>query len=481
MYKVFLVDDEELVIKSLKATVDWKGSGYEVAGYALSGEEAVEAIKRICPDVIFSDIRMPGMNGLELKKRLDDAGVSAKFLIVSGLAEFALAQKAIQNGVSGYCLKPFDEMEITGYLRKFKRELDTSRLLPEGEILDLIEAGTPEADSRLRDELALAGIAGSEKDGLRIMLSVRRDKLPIHEKIPCLTVRIGYRKFIYVMADRDADELMVSFASEGRQFLKGIGFSKRGADQAGFTQAIQDAELQAYQYFTLAEIFTWEESWQTNDMKSAFAMPAEGDDQSFIAQLDSLLAMFRSGLLNIRHALLLYNECILQLSRKGRESDELYLYSFEQLAEQFEDVQDMIDDLKRLFQEEKDQIDHQQVSVQPGRSSTFSVMLEYINEHFGEDITILGLSKRFNLNPNYISQLFRKELDKTFTEYLTGLRMNQAAVLLRTTSIPINEIADQVGYKDYFYFSKMFKKIMGVPPRGYRFDENQNSSIPAPF
>ena len=65
------------------------------------------------------------------------------------------------------------------------------------------------------------------------MLSVRRDRLPIHEKIPCLTVRIGYRKFIYVMADRDADELMASFASEGRQFLKGIGFSKRGIDTGG--------------------------------------------------------------------------------------------------------------------------------------------------------------------------------------------------------------------------------------------------------
>lgn len=481
MFKVFLVDDEELVIKSLKASVNWNQQGFEIVGYALSGEEAVEAIKRIRPDVIFSDIRMPGMNGLELKKRLDDAGVSAKFIIVSGLAEFALAQKAIQTGISGYCLKPFDEMEITGYLRKFKRELEASRQLPEGEILDLIEAGTPEAHIRLGHELALAGITGSEKDGLRIMLSVRRDRLPIHEKVPCLTVRIGYRKFIYVMADRDADKLMASFASEDRQFLKGIGFSKRGIDTAGFTQAIQGAELQAYQYFTLAEVLTWEGSWQTNDMKSALAMPAEGDGQAFIAQLDSLLAMFRSGLLNIRHALLLYNDCISQLNRKGRESDELYLYSYEQLAEQFEDVQDMIDDLKQLFQEEKDQIHHQQVSIQPGRSSTFSVMLEYINEHFGEDITILGLSKRFNINSNYISQLFRKELDKTFTEYLTGLRMNRASALLRTTSIPINEIADQVGYKDYFYFSKMFKKIMGVPPRGYRFDQNQNNSIQAPF
>ncbi|MDQ0064085.1 response regulator transcription factor [Paenibacillus harenae] len=481
MYKVFLVDDEELVIKSLKATVDWKGSGYEVAGYALSGEEAVEAVKRIRPDLIFSDIRMPGMNGLELKKRLDDAGVTAKFIIVSGLAEFALAQKAIQNGISGYCLKPFDEMEITGYLRKLKRELDASQLLPEGEILDMIEAGTPEAHNRLRHELALAGIAGSEEDGLRIMLSVRRDRLTIHEKVPCLTVRIGYRKFIYVMADRDADQLMATFASEGHPFLKGIGFSKQGIDTAGFAQAIQDAELQAYQYFTLAESLAWEGSWQSNDMKSAFGMLAEGDDLAFIAQLDSLQVMFRSGHLNIRHALLLYNDCILQLSRKGMGSNELYLYSFEQLAEQFEDVRDMIDDLKRLFEEEKDQNHHHPVFMHPGRGSTFSVMLEYINEHFGEDITILGLSKQFNLNPNYISQLFRKELDKTFTEYLTGLRMNRASELLRTTSIPINEIADQVGYKDYFYFSKMFKKILGVPPRGYRYDQNQNNSNPAPF
>jgi two-component system response regulator YesN len=411
------------------------------------------------------------MNGLELKKRLDDAGVSAKFIIVSGLAEFALAQKAIQNGISGYCLKPFDEMEIIGYLRKFKRELDASRMLPEGEILDLIEAGTQEAQSRLHQELALAGIADSEKDGVRIMLSVRRDKLSIHEKVPCLTVRIGYRKFIYVMADKDADQLIANFASEDHEFVKGIGFSKRGIDTAGFAQAIQDAELQAYQYFTLAEGFRREESWQTYDLKSALAMLAQEDDQTFSVHLESLLAMFRSGHLNIRHALLLYNDCISQLNRKGRDSDELYLYSYEQLAEQYEDVREMIHDLKRLFQEEKKQVHHQE-PIQTGRSSTFSVMLEYINGHFHEDITIMGLSNRFNLNPSYISQLFRKELDKTFTEYLTGLRMNRASELLRTTSIPINEIADQVGYNDYFYFSKMFKKVMGSSPRAYRNDKN---------
>ena len=85
------------------------------------------------------------------------------------------------------------------------------------------------------------------------------------------------------MAGKDADWLLASFAPEDRQFLTGIGFSKRGIYPAGFSQAIQDAELQAYQYFTLAEVLTWEGPWQTNDMKSAYAMLVEGDDQAFIA------------------------------------------------------------------------------------------------------------------------------------------------------------------------------------------------------
>lgn len=468
MYKVFIVDDEELVIKSLKATVDWKECGYEVVGYALSGEEAVEAVKENQPDVIFSDIRMPGMNGLELKKRLNDEGITAKFIIVSGLAEFALAQKAIQNGIFGYCLKPFDEMEIAGYLRRIKRDLDASRLLPEGEILDLIESNTPEASSRLRRELALAGINEPGSDDLRIMLIVRRDRLQLHEKRPHLSVRIGYRKFMYVMADKDAVEWIEQFSTESLHFWKGIGFSKRGIHTAGITQAIQDAELQAYQYFTESENFRWKGQWESTDMKLVLVELTEGNNQAIIAQLDSLLSMFQSSLLNIRHALLLYNDCISKLNRNGKESDDLYLYSLDQLADQFEDVRDMIAYLKGLFREE--QTEQQQVHIQPGRS-TFSVMLAYINEHFSEDITILGISKRFNLNPNYISQLFRKELDKTFTEYLTGLRMSRASELLKTTSIPINEIADQVGYKDYFYFSKMFKKIIGTPPRTYRYDQ----------
>lgn len=465
MYTVFIVDDEELVIKSLKASVDWVSCGFEVVGHALSGEEALSAIPIIQPDVIVSDIRMPGMNGLELMKHLSDSGITAKFMIISGLAEFALAQKAIKQRVFGYCLKPFDELEISGYLQSLKRELDGHHQLMEGDILDLIESGTSEAQEKLQQVLNKAGI--TEEVALRLMLTVRRDKLPILGKKPCLSLRIGYRKFVYLLAEQDVEELMSAMGTD-EEVSKGIGLSKPFAEMTGIIQAIQHAELQAYQFFTLSSRCASSGPFELSDTSLDIPRLApSGDVTAHIARLDAMLLMFQTGQRDIRHALLLFNDCISHLSRWGKEASDLFLYSFDQLADLFEDVREMIAYLKKLFSEEKTDLP---VPFNPGRNQTFNAMLGHINEHYWEDISIQGMSKMFSVNANYISQIFRKELNKTFTEYLNSLRIERAASLLRSTSVPINEIADQVGYKDYFYFSKLFKKSRGVSPKSFRND-----------
>ncbi|MBJ6361145.1 response regulator [Paenibacillus sp. GCM10012307] len=465
MYNVIIVDDEELVIKSLKASVDWESCGFQVVGYAQSGEEAIREVRRHMPDVIFSDIRMPGMNGLELIKRLKDDGISAKFIVVSGLAEFALAQKAIQNGVFGYCLKPFDEMEITGYLHRIKKELDAARSLPEEDMLDLIDSDTPDANDRFMRQLYFAGIVRPGADKLRLMLSVKREKQS-SPNMSCLALRIGYRKFLYVMADRVADELQPLLCSGDSGISKGIGFSRPFADLNGMNHAIVEAELGAYHYFTAVDPHLFRELPDSGDRKAAIpSLSSECNRMAYLTRLDEMLPSFANGQYDIRHAMLLYNDCISHLCRWGWDTADLYLYSFDQLADLFEDVREMVAYLKRLFVEE--QAEHR-FNAQPGRNQTLTAVLNYLDGHFGEDITIQGISKMFSLNANYISQLFRKELDKTFTEYLNGLRMERATALLRTTSIPINEIAEQVGYKDYFYFSKLFKKTRGVPPKSYR-------------
>lgn len=255
MYKVFLVDDEELVIKSLMASVDWNSFGFEIAGYALSGGEAYERIKEIKPDIVFTDIRMPGISGLELIKNIKKTMVNTICIVISGYAEFAYAQKAINYGAFGYCLKPFDEEEIGSYLNKAKVMLDSHSAKNVPDFIDLI-------------------------------------------------------------------------ANEANDTI--------GFDVSKYT------------------------------------------------------------------------------------------------------------------------------------NPTFKTILKYVNNNFCSDISIQSISKDLNVNASYISQLFKKEVGITFTEYLSNLRIDRACNMLKTTDLSISEIAEKTGYNDFFYFSRIFKKIKGMPPSKYR-------------
>ncbi|MGO4374830.1 response regulator, partial [Paenibacillus sp. MCAF20] len=167
MYKVFLVDDEELVIKSLIASVDWEAYGFQVSGYALTGSEAFDEIQAIEPHLVFTDIRMPGISGLELIKQLKDVSSRALVIVLSGYAEFALAQKAINYGAFGYCLKPFDEFEISGFLKKASKLIKDNEKNKDADILEYLETGALEHTERLKKMLLAAGIIPESQEAVR--------------------------------------------------------------------------------------------------------------------------------------------------------------------------------------------------------------------------------------------------------------------------------------------------------------------------
>ena len=93
-----------------------------------------------------------------------------------------------------------------------------------------------------------------------------------------------------------------------------------------------------------------------------------------------------------------------------------------------------------------------------GESSSFNLILKYLNDHYNETIKLKDLSQKFFINKNYACYLFKHNTGMTFSEYLNKIRMDQAKELLVTTLSTIAEISDQVGYSDYFYFNKLFKK-----------------------
>jgi len=136
MYSVMIVDDEPTIREGLKALIEWESLGFAVADTAGSAKEAVAKYRLHKPDVLVVDIRMPGMNGLELVQLLKRDNDRLHILVLSGYADFSYAKTAISLGVDGYLLKPVDEEEMTDYLKKLKTALDDerrSRAAEEGE------------------------------------------------------------------------------------------------------------------------------------------------------------------------------------------------------------------------------------------------------------------------------------------------------------------------------------------------------------
>jgi two-component system response regulator YesN len=116
--KVLVVDDEPLMRKGIVSKIDWQALGLECAGEATDSFDALEQIRRLKPDILITDIRMPEMDGLELIERAQQLEPSLQFIIVSGYDDFQYARRAIRFGVSDYLLKPVKPEELRDSLRR---------------------------------------------------------------------------------------------------------------------------------------------------------------------------------------------------------------------------------------------------------------------------------------------------------------------------------------------------------------------------
>lgn len=124
LYSIILVDDEEEVRKSIIKQIDWESAGFEVVGDAENGEDGLEKIELLEPNVVLTDIRMPYMDGLTLTEKIRQRYPSTKVVIFSGYDDFEYAQRAIKLNVTEYILKPVNVEELTSILKRIKSGLD---------------------------------------------------------------------------------------------------------------------------------------------------------------------------------------------------------------------------------------------------------------------------------------------------------------------------------------------------------------------
>ncbi len=130
MYKVYVVDDDKLLLDEIVHTVSWLDNGFTVVGYSTSPQTAIEEIKELQPDLVFSDLKMPGMDGIEMIQELVDAGIESEYVLLSAYSSFEDSRRFFRTSGFDYLLKPLQHEEVQITLERLSENLAKKKPVP---------------------------------------------------------------------------------------------------------------------------------------------------------------------------------------------------------------------------------------------------------------------------------------------------------------------------------------------------------------
>lgn len=474
MYSVIIVDDEPWAIKGIRNVFDWKKYGFEITGQFTSAHKAFEFICEESPDLVFTDIRMPEISGLDLIGMTKKRGLDVEFVIVSGFSEFAYAQEALRYGALDYFLKPIDIEMADPLIEKLALHFSKKRSIRNNLI---IEALTSSDKNEIKPLTQLFDV--SSNDYFRVLIIYSNSEKTCERKFfdmkHAVEVELGSRKTLYILkSDKKTDlEDRLDPAAFTGSDIKAVGISSISNHYENISKLIKESDLAASKVFLHEEkgIFTYEQ--KINRVKPLIDEISSMIQEKKFEEMDDvmmgLLYFFRHHNLGMGEVVYLWNQVVSVLLGTFYEElkdMELDFLNYAELKERFEDFDSLGSFLLDVFTYIKEL--NNQLSNEGDINSYFIQMVKYIDHNFQSKLFLKDLSVKFFINQVYCCQLFKKNLGKTFSEYITDLRIKKACGLLKNTDLSIEEIAAKVGYMDYYYFNKVFKKQCGITPSRFR-------------
>ncbi|WP_418667651.1 response regulator transcription factor [Allofournierella sp.] len=467
MYQVMIVDDEQMVINSLAMGFDWNAHGYEIVATTTNSSEALGMIQFIRPDVVFADIKMPVVTGIELMRRTREKLPQIQFVFISGHADFTYAREAVSLGALAYCLKPLEDEEIEAALASVTRKLDAQQEVIQSSFGRLMRAPGPQAGA---DFLARLFPNEVPPDSLVAAVSVGRANRLLAGNVSYFSLCVSGDTYLYLITSNAEYLSSVPFrtallnAAAQRQ-IKAFAWRRAAQPVKFLAEGLVPLFDAAYSYFTGAPVTLGEAAPEPEARPEDFLKTAASLANK--RQTIELLELVRGAQKHCppvlpSQAVTLYNLCLGLTSRLQNTMWEPTIRYIYELASQYGDMPRLLLALERLLAPVAGSFDPDNI-----HNETFRKILDEVNHNF-VDVSFQGLCEKYCINASYLSQLFKKEIGVTFTSYLTGLRIQYAKELLETTPMRINEITEKVGYGFDYNFTKIFKKETGFTPREYR-------------
>ncbi len=506
MFRVVVIDDEPVIVRNIVRQIEKASPEFRVVQTANNGRDGMEIILSESPDLVFVDISMPVMNGIEMISALRERGNETAFIILSGYTEFNDAKKAIQLGVIDYLVKPINPLMFKEFLMKVygmlmeKQYEHYSDILSEHlfypKLLKDIEALKVNKEIQFNVVKCCVGafqfyrnnnfasvcpnlshdvIEGVAKalfpDPSIVWIFNNRFSneftLVIYHNEPEY-YRLKIKQLYFRLSEilKLKNYLSIIYAKE-RTNIEGI-HEKMVALDAGLYQHSIFAkslfiELSQQKYLREQEVKEKEIRIKER-MKLLDGLANYENKDAFIRIVFDILEQLKAG--EATQALLINSiREIVGIINQGEHSLEEDILINECIANSVNYCQ--------LESRIKELIDFQFVQqskfYQVDNKTAMEHIKTYIEEHYSEKILIQDLANQYGFNYSYLCSLFKKYLNFSPNEYVIYIRIKTAQrLLVSMPKINIKEIASAVGYSDPYYFSRLFKSNTGLTPTEYK-------------
>lgn len=495
--RIVVAEDEVLLLKNITKKISSVSPDFEIVGEAYNGKEALQLVESLNPDIVFTDIRMPVMDGLTLAKHLHESYPEIFTVIISGYDDFEYARQALCHRVYDYLLKPLKIEPLKSLLfelqgKVYAKYADSYYTL----IQQALNTPTTvaEASSTLHNaEFSCFMICFGN---LHQHLPAEKNNISGYSHIPwneilylCSTadfhvfsqqfynIKLLVVKNIPVSAQSESDILLNSLTKLFPDLSVNICFSKEPVSLGRLYQERLLLKRCLFSSLIMGKSSTFSPNTDVPSVPPAI-LPA--------SEVSALQAVIQSG--NVRGFAHIMKDLFLSWEEKQYPQQwiekvllqifiifQQCLYFSEESYEEMKlSVLSILEISPSISEASNDMIKQLSTCITSARAmpteihSAVEEIARYIHKHYREPLNIAELAAKYHFNHSYLTRIFKKEKGISPLRLINELRIHDAKSLLLDSPMSVREISEALGFSDQHYFSRIFKDFTGKTPKEYR-------------
>lgn len=506
MYRVLLVDDDPIVLVQLRKMIDWDRLGCELAAEAANGEEAIRAIDQCQPQIIITDISMPGISGVDLIQYINKRGRNIQVIAISAFDDFCYVRESLKGGAGDYLLKhqltqKMLEEAIFGAISKLDQE-EGGRLSysvqerKEHLLYQLLHTGIAEKDAEILEEVSLGWLRGGivlvlgsipdlpDGENREVAFVLMDETIKYYQDYQILPLEKGLFLILF-RADEKEQKEVGAIAEQVQRNLKrfcdmdpSFVVSNSVSGYREIPQTLKScADLLREYYFRGKKSFLAYFQEQQNTVQCHLTPEQEENLLEKVCGGEDVEALFER----------LFQECNIEACSRNQvqfffvelisvfvrkveslPGGEQELFSDRDVYEEFFSM-DTAEEMKQYLVSRYGML--QRLTAQTNRlagcSEVVRQAVRYIEQNYQSRISLAEVSRELSVSPSYLSRLFKKDMGINIVNYVNQIKMEKARELMNEGRLSLNEIALELGIQNYNYFYMLFKEIYGITPSDY--------------